>query len=254
MAIILRGARALGRADCAIDATQAPRYIVAMHKSRLQSRHDAPRKRPQSAGEEVANSISHGAGFVAAVIGTPFLLAEAARVGSVADVIGATVFIATVMLAYLASTLYHAVPWQRAKSILRAVDHGSIFLLIAGTYTPFTLGVLRGGWGWTLFGLVWTLALAGVVMKSLGGVRLHRLSLAIYLGMGWLIVIAIVPLVERMPPTGLAWLVAGGLAYTGGVAFYALDRYRYCHFIWHLFVIAGTACHFIAVMGYAAPR
>lgn len=225
-----------------------------MHKPLLQSHPDAPRKRPQSAGEEVANSISHGAGFVAAVIGTPFLLAEAARVGSIADVIGATVFIVTVMLAYLASTLYHAVPWQRAKSILRAVDHGSIFLLIAGTYTPFTLGVLRGGWGWTLFGLVWTLALAGVVMKSLGGVRLHRLSLAIYLGMGWLIVIAIVPLVERMPPAGLAWLVAGGLAYTGGVVFYALDRYRYCHFIWHLFVIAGTACHFMAVIGYAAPR
>jgi hemolysin III len=225
-----------------------------MHKPMLQSRQAAVRKRPQSAGEEVANSISHGAGFVAAVIGTPFLLAEAARVGSIADVIGATVFIATVMLAYLASTIYHAVPWQRAKSILRAVDHGSIFLLIAGTYTPFTLGVLRGGWGWTLFGLVWTLALAGVVMKSLGGVRLHRLSLAIYLGMGWLIVIAIVPLVERMPPAGLAWLVAGGLAYTGGVAFYALDRYRYCHFIWHLFVVAGTACHFMAVMGYAAPR
>jgi hemolysin III len=225
-----------------------------MHKTIRQPQTDSAGKRRQSAGEEVANSLSHGAGFVAAVIGTPFLLAEVARVGSVADVVGATVFILTVMLAYLASTLYHAVPWQRVKSVLRAIDHGSIFLLIAGTYTPFTLGVLRGGWGWTLFGLVWTLALAGVVMKSLGGVRLHKLSMAIYLGMGWLIVIAIVPLVERMPPAGLAWLVAGGLAYTGGVAFYALDRYRYCHFIWHLFVIAGTACHFMAVMGYAAPR
>jgi hemolysin III len=225
-----------------------------MHQTIPQAHPDSVGKRRQSAGEEVANSLSHGAGFVAAVIGTPFLLAEVARVGSVADVVGATVFIVTVMLAYLASTLYHAVPWQRAKSVLRAIDHGSIFLLIAGTYTPFTLGVLRGGWGWTLFGLVWTLALAGVVMKSLGGVRLHKLSVATYLGMGWLIVIAIVPLVERMPPAGLAWLVAGGLAYTGGVAFYALDRYRYCHFIWHLFVIAGTACHFMAVMGYAAPR
>jgi hemolysin III len=225
-----------------------------MHKAIPRAHIDSAGKRRQSAGEEVANSLSHGAGFVAAVIGTPFLLAEVARVGSVADVVGATVFIFTVMLAYLASTLYHAVPWQRAKSVLRAIDHGSIFLLIAGTYTPFTLGVLRGGWGWTLFGLVWTLALAGVVMKSLGGMRLHKLSMTIYLGMGWLIVIAIVPLVERMPPTGLAWLVAGGLAYTGGVVFYALDRYRYCHFIWHLFVIAGTACHFMAVMGYAAPR
>jgi hemolysin III len=209
------------------------------------------RKRRQSAGEEIANSVSHGAGFVGAAVGTPFLLQEVARNGGVADLVGAAVFVATVMLAYLASTLYHATPWPRVKGVLRAVDHGSIFLLIAGTYTPFTLGVLRGGWGWTLFGMVWTLALAGVIMKSLGGVRLHKLSLAVYLGMGWLIVIAIVPLVERMPPAGLAWLVAGGLSYTGGVLFYALDRYRYCHFIWHLFVLAGTACHFVAVMRYA---
>ncbi|HSM10115.1 MAG TPA: hemolysin III family protein [Lysobacter sp.] len=209
------------------------------------------RRRRQSAREEVANSVSHGAGFVAALVGTPFLLAEVARVGGPADLVGAAVFMVTVMAAYLASTLYHAVPWPRAKGVLRAVDHGSIFLLIAGTYTPFTLGVLRGGWGWTLFGLVWTLALAGVVMKALGGVRLHKLSLAVYLGMGWLVVIAIVPLVERMPAAGLAWLIAGGLAYTGGVLFYALDRYPYCHFIWHLFVIAGTGCHFAAVMGYA---
>lgn len=213
----------------------------------------APR-RSQSPGEEIANSLSHGTAFLAAAVGTPFLLAEVARVGGVADLVGATVFVVTVMLAYAASTLYHAVPWPRAKGVLRAVDHGSIFLLIAGTYTPFTLGVLRGGWGWSLFGMVWTLALAGVVMKAMGGVRFGRLSMAVYLGMGWLVVVAIVPLVERMPAAGLAWLVAGGLAYTGGVLFYALDRFRYCHFIWHLFVIAGTACHFIAVMGYATPR
>lgn len=225
-----------------------------MHKSSTAQQPDKrPRRgRPQSGFEEVANSFSHGAAFVAAAIGTPFLLAEVARNGSVTDVIGASVFVATVLLAYLASTIYHAVPWPRAKSVLRAVDHGAIFLLIAGTYTPFTLGVLRGGWGWTLFGLVWTLALAGVVMKALGGVRFHKLSLAVYLGMGWLIIIAIVPLVERMAPAGLAWLVAGGVAYTGGVVFYALDRYPYCHFIWHLFVITGTACHFVAVMRYAA--
>jgi hemolysin III len=210
--------------------------------------------RRQTAGEEVANSISHGAGFAGAVIGTPFLLAEVARHGGVADLIAAGVFAVTVMLAYLASTLYHATPWPRAKHILRMLDHGSIFLLIAGTYTPFTLGVLRGGWGWTLFGLVWTLALAGVVMKAFGGVHFHKLSLAVYLGMGWLIVIAIGPLVEAMPVQGLAWLVAGGLAYTGGVVFYALDHRRYCHFIWHLFVLAGTACHFVAVMKYAVAR
>jgi len=208
-------------------------------------------KRAQSTGEEVANSLSHGAGFVAAVFATPVLLAEVARNGGVADLVGAAVFAATVMLAYLASTLYHATPWPRLKGILRAVDHGSIFLLIAGTYTPFTLGVLRGGWGWTLFGLVWTLAIAGVLMKAMGGVRFRKLSVAIYLCMGWLIVIAAGPLIERMPPAGLSWLLAGGVAYTGGVLFYALDRFRYCHFIWHLFVLAGTACHFVAVMGYA---
>jgi len=228
-------------------------YLDAMHNNSsagLATGH----KRLQSVGEEIANSTSHGAGFVAAAIGTPFLLAEAARAGGVADLVGAAVFAATVLLAYAASTIYHAVPWPRAKSILRAVDHGSIFLLIAGTYTPFTLGVLRGGWGWTLFGLIWTLALAGVVMKAAGGVRFRKFSVAVYLAMGWLVLIAIVPLVERMPAAGLAWLVAGGLAYSAGVVFYALDRFRYCHFIWHLFVIAGTACHFIAVMGYAAPR
>jgi hemolysin III len=208
-------------------------------------------KRRQSRGEEIANSVSHGAGFVAAAVATPFLLTEVGRNGGVADLVGAVVFAVTVMLAYLASTLYHAVPEPRAKELLRAIDHGSIFLLIAGTYTPFTLGVLKGGWGWTLFGLVWTLALAGVVMKALGGVRFRRFSVVVYLAMGWLVIVAIGPLLERMEPAGLMWLVAGGVAYTAGVVFYALDRYRFCHFVWHLFVLAGTVCHFIAVMGYA---
>lgn len=208
-------------------------------------------KRPQSVGEEIANSVSHGAGFLGAAVATPFLLVEAAGHG-VADLVGAAVFAVTVMLAYLASTLYHAVPAPRAKQVLRVIDHGSIFLLIAGTYTPFTLGVLRGGWGWTLFGLIWSLALAGLAMKALGGVRFRRLSIAVYLAMGWLVLVAIGPLVERMDPAGIAWLVAGGVSYTLGVVFYALDGRRFLHFIWHLFVLGGTACHFVAVMGYAA--
>jgi hemolysin III len=224
-----------------------------MHKPAEATRSARPATRRQSLGEEIANSASHGAGFVLAAVGTPFLLGEAARQGTVADLLGAAVFAATVMLAYLASTLYHAAPWPRVKGVLRAVDHGTIFLLIAGTYTPFTLGVLRGGWGWTLFGVVWTLALAGVVMKAFGGVRFRKLSMVLYLAMGWLVLVAIGPLMERMPAAGFAWLLAGGLAYTGGVLFYALDRYRYCHFIWHLFVIAGTACHFVAVIRYARP-
>ncbi|NGP54314.1 hemolysin III family protein [Thioalkalivibrio sp. XN8] len=213
--------------------------------------HLSGHKRPQSVGEEIANSVSHGAGFLGAAIATPFLLAEAAGHG-VANLVGAAVFAVTVMLAYLASTLYHAVAAPRAKKILRVIDHGSIFLLIAGTYTPFTLGVLRGGWGWTLFGLIWSLALAGLVMKAMGGVRFRRLSVVIYLAMGWLVLVAIGPLVERMAPAGLAWLVAGGVSYTLGVVFYALDGRRFLHFVWHLFVLGGTACHFVAVMRYAA--
>jgi hemolysin III len=139
----------------------------------------------------------------------------------------------------------------RAKHVMRLVDHGAIFLLIAGTYTPFTLGVLRGGWGWSLLGTIWTLALAGVVLKATGGVRFRKLSIGLYLGMGWLVIVAIKPLAAAMPVEGLVWLVAGGLAYTAGVAFYALDRVPYCHFVWHLFVLTGTVCHFFAVLWYA---
>jgi len=136
--------------------------------------------------------------------------------------------------------------------VFQMLDHGAIFLLIAGTYTPFTLGVLRGGWGWTLFGLVWGLAVLGIVLKTVGGVRITWLSTCLYLGMGWLVLIAVRPLWLRMPLPGLTWLVAGGLAYTAGVAFFAAERLRYSHFIWHLFVLTGTCCHFFAVLWYAA--
>lgn len=209
-------------------------------------------RRRQSLGEEIANSVSHGMGLVLALVGSPFLIAEAAVRGTTTDVVAAAVFVTTVVLAYAASTLYHAFPHGSAKRVLRALDHGSIFLLIAGTYTPFTLGVLRGGWGWSLFGAVWTLALGGLILKASGGAKFHRVSVVLYLVMGWLIVVAIKPLSEAIEPAGLAWLVAGGLAYTAGVVFYALDRIPYWHFVWHLFVIAGTACHFVAVMGYAS--
>jgi hemolysin III len=143
-------------------------------------------------------------------------------------------------------------PHSKAKNVLRALDHGAVFLLIAGTYTPFTLGVLRGAWGWTLFGLVWGLAALGIVLIALGGVRHPRLSLGVYLGMGWLIVIAIRPLWQRVPLAGLLWLLAGGIAYTVGVVFLAANEKRYSHFIWHLLVLAGSGCHFIAVLSYAA--
>ncbi|HLQ27157.1 MAG TPA: hemolysin III family protein [Acidiferrobacterales bacterium] len=209
--------------------------------------------RAQSLGEEIANSVSHGVGLAAALIAAPFLLVAVARHGSGAVIVGAGIFVGTMVLLYLTSTLYHALAENRAKHVFQVLDHSAIFLLIAGTYTPFTLGVLRGPWGWALFGLVWGLAVVGMVLKAVGGVRYPVLSTFLYLGMGWLALIAIRPLWLYLPLAGLLWLVAGGAAYTVGVAFFALDeRVRYAHFVWHLFVMAGTACHFVAVYRYAA--
>ncbi len=209
-------------------------------------------ERRQSFGEEIANSVSHGAALLAATAAVPVLIVGAVQRGGAAAVVGASIFAATVLLLYLTSTLYHALPKNRAKRVFRILDHAAIFLLIAGTYTPFTLGVLRGPWGWTLFGIVWGLASAGVVLKAIGGVRVPKLSMVLYLAMGWLALIALKPLWLSVPGWGLFWLFAGGVAYTVGVIFFAVDdRLRYGHFIWHLFVVAGTACHFIAVMWYA---
>jgi len=211
----------------------------------------ASREHTPSLGEEIANSVSHGVGLLAAVAATPLLLHSAVRHGGAARIAGASVFAAAMVLLYLTSTLYHALPRNRAKRVFQIFDHAAIFLMIAGTYTPFTLGVLRGAWGWTLFGLVWGLALGGVVLTAVGGVRYPKLSTSLYLAMGWFILVAVKPLWLRMPSEGLFWLLAGGIAYTVGVVFYAAKRVRYCHFVWHLFVMAGTACHFIAVLRFA---
>ncbi|MDP2266079.1 MAG: hemolysin III family protein [Thiobacillus sp.] len=209
--------------------------------------------RPQSRNEEIANSVSHGLGLIAAIVATPFLIVHVAQVGDAASIVGACIFAAAMLLLYLGSTLYHALPAGKAKRVFRVIEHSAIFLLIAGTYTPFTLGVLRGAWGWTLFGLVWGLAAAGVAMKLFSRVSHPVISTGLYLLMGWLIVIAIDPLSARVPAPGLHWLVAGGLAYTIGVGFFAFDaRLRYGHFIWHLFVMAGTGFHYFAVFWYAA--
>ena len=210
-------------------------------------------EREQSRGEEIANSVSHGIGLVAALVATPLLVLQAVRRGDTGFIVGASVFAATMVLLYLASTLYHALPIGKAKRVFRVIEHSAIFLLIAGTYTPFTLGVLRGAWGWTLLGLVWGLAVAGVALKTLNRMSHPIISTSLYLLMGWLILIAVNPLYARVPASGLLWLVAGGVAYTAGVAFFAADsRLRYSHFIWHLFVMAGTACHYFAVFWYAA--
>ncbi len=212
----------------------------------------ASAKRAQSLGEEIANSVSHGVGLLAAVAAAPVLIVDAVQRGGATAVLGASVFASTVGLLYLASVLYHALPPNRAKRVFQVLDHGAIFLLIAGTYTPFTLGVLNGAWGWSLLGLVWSLALMGVILKAISGVRYPRFSVGLYLAMGWVVLIAVKPLWLLMPAEGLFWLISGGIAYTVGVAFFAAERVRYNHFVWHLFVLAGTACHFIAVLRYAA--
>ena len=209
-------------------------------------------ERPQSRGEEFANSVSHGIGLLAALVAFPILVTSALNRGDLAGTVGATVFATTMVLLYLASTLFHALPPNRAKRVFQILDHSAIYLLIAGTYTPFTLGVLRGAWGWTLFGLVWGLAVVGTVFKSFGGVRYTTFSTWVYLAMGWLVLIAIEPVWTLVPKWGLFWLVAGGIAYTAGTVFFMAERIRYFHFVWHLFVVLGTACHFIAVLWYAA--
>ena len=202
----------------------------------------------QSAGEELANSISHGIGFVGAMIGTPILVLAAFRSGSSSFLIGTIIFTATMLLLYLGSMLYHAWPRTRAKCFLQTLDHAAIFLLIAGTYTPFALGPLRGTGGLIMLGIVWSLALFGVFMKATRGTLRHRkLAMTLYLGTGWLGVVLIRPFALTIPLSAVLWLIAGGIAYTIGTLFFANERLRYAHFIWHLFVLAGTSCHFAAV-------
>jgi len=209
-------------------------------------------ERPQSLGEEIANSVSHGIGLLAALAAFPVLVLAALQRGNAMEIAGASVFATTVVLLYLSSTLFHAFPQCRAKRVFQILDHSAIYLLIAGTYTPFTLGVLHGAWGWTLFGLVWSLAAAGTLLKVLGGIRYNTFSTFVYLAMGWLVVIAADAVWTVVPGWGIFWLFAGGIAYTAGAAFFLAERIRYFHFVWHLFVIAGTACHFVAVLWYAA--
>lgn len=212
----------------------------------------AEHERPQSRGEEIANSISHGIGMLLAIAATPILIVAAVRHSGAAAITGSSIFGASMILLYCASTLYHALPEGRGKRVFKVLDHSAIFLLIAGTYTPFTLGVLNGALGWTLFGLVWGLAIIGIIIKGVWGAAQNWISTALYVLMGWLIVIAIKPLWLNMPAWGLFWLVAGGLSYTLGVVFFVLDeKIKYSHFIWHLFVILGSVAHFFAVLWYS---
>jgi len=209
----------------------------------------APRHRR---GEEIANSVTHGVGLLLAAAGLAVLVTFAALRGTAWHVVGCSIYGSTLVLLYAASTLYHAIPAARAKRVLRVLDHSAIFLLIAGTYTPFTLVNLRGPWGWSLFGVVWGLALLGIALQT-GRLRHPVLAVALYLVMGWTIVVAIRPLLRAIAPGGLALLVAGGLAYTLGITFYAWKRLPYAHSVWHGFVLLGSALHFFAILLFVVP-
>ena len=206
-----------------------------------------------SLNEEIANSITHFVGIVLAIVGSAVLMSVACKDGTVWHIVGCGVFAATLILLYAISVLYHGIQTPRAKRILRILDHSAIFLLIAGTYTPFTLVNLRGPWGWSLFGVIWGLAIFGVIFKI---TMLHRWVLAsvgLYAAMGWTIVIAAKPMIACVAPMGLLLLLVGGLAYTSGIGFYVWRRLPYHHAIWHLFVMAGSICHFFAILFYVVP-
>jgi len=199
------------------------------------------------------NSITHGLGVLLGIAGLVVLVVLAARRGHAVHVVSCSVYGATLILLYLVSTLYHALRQGRAKDLFQILDHSAIFILIAGTYTPFTLVNLRGPWGWSLFGTVWGLALVGIFFKILSKRRFSTLSIGIYVAMGWLVIVAVKPLFASLPIRGIGWILAGGLCYTGGLYFYAKGRIRFYHAIWHVAVLAGSAFHYVAVMGYVIP-
>jgi len=201
-----------------------------------------------SFSEEIANGITHGIGVLLSIAGLVILIVQAARYGTAWHVVSYTIFGSTMFILYLASTLYHSIKHQKAKIILRIIDHSAIFLLIAGTYTPFVLVALRSAWGWSLFGVIWGLAIMGIIFKSLFINRFRILSVFLYIAMGWLVVIAMPQIIQHLNRTALTFLIIGGLSYTLGTVFYALRRIPFSHTVWHLFVLGGTVMHFFAVL------
>jgi len=207
---------------------------------------------PHPHREELANALIHGVGVVASVAGGAALITLAAVFGNAWQIASASVFATTLILLYTASTLYHSFRDQTIKARLKIFDHCAIYLLIAGTYTPFTLIGLRGVWGWSLFAVIWTLALAGVVFKLFFTGRFKLISTALYVAMGWIVIVAIVPLTHSLSRWALGWLFAGGVSYTLGTFFYLNAKLRYSHAIWHLFVLGGSIMHFAAVVTQVA--
>lgn len=197
--------------------------------------------------EELFHSVTHGAGAILALVGALWLVGRAVAAGDPWRIVSMAIYGVTLVGLYTVSTLYHGVRGVRLKARLRVMDHSAIYLFIAGSYTPFMLVSLRGPWGWFMFGLAWALAVGGVVYKLVLLDRFPRLSTLLYLGMGWLALVAAVPLVERLSTATLVWVVAGGLIYSVGTLIYHLDRVRYAHVVWHLFVLGGSVCHFVAI-------
>lgn len=210
-------------------------------------------KQPYSIGEEIANAITHGLGAALGIAALVILVVLAARQNDTWRIVSFSIYGTTLILLYLASTLYHAIQHPGAKRVFKILDHSSIFLLIAGTYTPFLLISIRGGWGWSLFGIIWGLAIVGIVFKAIFIQKMKKLSLLIYILMGWLIVIVMKPMLNSVPKEGILWLAGGGLLYTGGVVFYANKSIKFGHAIWHLFVLGGSICHFFAILFAVLP-
>lgn len=210
-------------------------------------------KRELSHYEELANTLTHGAGIALSIAGLVLLVVRAALYGDVWQIVSFSIFGISLIALYLASTLYHGYSSPRIKKILRTFDHSAIYLLIAGTYTPFLLISLRGPWGWSLFGIIWGLAIIGISFKVFFGHKYELISTIFYLLMGWVVIIAIKPLLAALPISGFLWLLAGGLAYSFGVVFYLWEKLPFNHAIWHGFVLAGSFFHFCAVFFYLSP-
>jgi len=221
-----------------------------MSKQRFLDR--VPLSPKQSLKEEVANAITHGIGVGLAIAALVILVVFAARISDTWKVVSFSIYGATMIILFLSSTLYHSFPQPYLKRFFRIMDHSSIFLLIAGTYTPVTIGSMRGGWGWTLFGVIWGLTIVGIILKIFAMSKLKWLSIVVYLMMGWIILIAIKPLVAVVTSRFLIWILAGGLAYSLGIIFYVARKLPFHHAVWHLFVLAGSICHFFAMLSLMA--
>ncbi|MDN7124827.1 PAQR family membrane homeostasis protein TrhA [Pseudidiomarina terrestris] len=212
------------------------------------------RKKAYSIAEEVAHAITHGVGAVASIVGLVVMILWSAAYGDTWHIVSVSIYGASLILLYTASTLYHAFPWPRIKSFFQHIDHAAIYFLIAGTYTPFALINLRGPWGWTLLGVVWGIAIVGVILELSLSERKKWLSLSLYLGLGWMAVVAIKPMITHVEVGGLMLLLAGGLAYSLGVIFYVWKSLKYHHAIWHMFVLAGSVLHFFSIFYYVLPH